>query len=133
MRELYQLLDNPFIQRLGSTLVHFIWQGTIIRLSNLWPPRVSNTVLSDSSLVHQGLNRRNLFGFLSWPGWSELRALADKDQTVEGDDRRYHTALALKFMGPDLKQAIPAFTALLVSGNQETAHAGARALAFQCP
>jgi serine/threonine protein kinase len=62
-----------------------------------------------------------------------LKILADHDRTAEGDTRRYNTAAALKFIGSDLKLCIPSFNSLLFSGDQETAYAGARALAFTTP
>ena len=62
-----------------------------------------------------------------------LKILDDRDRTSEGDDRRYNTAAALRFIGPDLKSWIPSFNSLLLSGDQETAYAGARALASTTP
>src|SRR5579872_1934241 len=43
-----------------------------------------------------------------------LKILDDKDRTVEGDDRRYNAAAALRFIGPEVKSATPAFAALLL-------------------
>ena len=62
-----------------------------------------------------------------------LKILDDRDRTPEGDTRRYDTAAALRFIGPDLKSWIPSFNSLLLSGDQETAYAGARALASTTP
>jgi serine/threonine protein kinase len=62
-----------------------------------------------------------------------LKILDDRDHTLEGDTRRYYTAAALRFIGPDLKPWIPSFNSLLLSGNEQTAYAGARALASTTP
>ena len=62
-----------------------------------------------------------------------LKILDDRDRTPEGDTRRYNTAAALRFIGPDLKSWIPSFNSLMLSGNEQTAYAGARALASTTP
>ncbi|HEY5914004.1 MAG TPA: protein kinase [Verrucomicrobiae bacterium] len=62
-----------------------------------------------------------------------LTILDDRDPSSQGDDRRYNAAAALRFIGPEIKSAIASFVSLLVSGNQESAYAGARALAFTTP
>jgi beta-lactamase regulating signal transducer with metallopeptidase domain/HEAT repeat protein len=58
-----------------------------------------------------------------------LKILDDKDRSSEGDHRRYNAAQALKFIRPGLKAGIPSFKQLLTSGDEESAYAGARALA----
>jgi HEAT repeat protein len=52
------------------------------------------------------------------------------DQAGEADSRRLNFAEAVQYMGPEVKIALPEFTALLKSGQQEKAYSGARALAF---
>jgi serine/threonine protein kinase/HEAT repeat protein len=60
-----------------------------------------------------------------------LKILSDtSDSSVEAGTLRYNTAQALKFMGPGIKSSLPAFAALLKSGRQASAYAGAEALAF---
>jgi HEAT repeat protein len=55
------------------------------------------------------------------------------EQSGEADSRRLNMAQALGFMGPGVESSLPAFTALLKSGQQEKAYSGARALAFSAP
>ena len=62
-----------------------------------------------------------------------LTLLGDREQGIEADTRRLNAAAALGFIGPGLRSAIPEFVSLLFSGNQESAYAGARALAFSAP
>jgi hypothetical protein len=60
-----------------------------------------------------------------------LKVLNDSTEpSPEADTLRLNFAEAIKFTGPGVKSALPAFTALLKSGQQEKAYSGARALAF---
>jgi HEAT repeat protein len=62
-----------------------------------------------------------------------LKILSEKEPTAEDRERHYQTAQALRFIGPDLRAAIPALITLLKSGDEETAYSGATALAFTAP
>lgn len=55
------------------------------------------------------------------------------DQSMKNQNRHLNAAQALRFMGPGVKSGLPAFTAMLKSGQQETAYSGARALAYSAP
>lgn len=55
------------------------------------------------------------------------------EQSPDADNRRVNVAEAVKYMGPAVKPALPAFEALLRSGQQEKAYSGGRALAFSAP
>ena len=59
------------------------------------------------------------------------KILDNKDKSEEGDSYRYRTAELLSIFKVDvLKTALPTFLQFLNSGNEPTAYAGARALAF---
>jgi HEAT repeat protein len=62
-----------------------------------------------------------------------LKILGEKGPNAEARSLHYQTAEALRFIGPGLKSAIPAFTALIKSGDEGTAYSGAAALAFTTP
>jgi predicted Ser/Thr protein kinase len=55
------------------------------------------------------------------------------DDSAETQTRHANAAQALRFMGAGVKLGLPAFISMLNSGRQETAYAGARALAFSTP
>ena len=59
-----------------------------------------------------------------------LRVLHDQDTSKEADSRRYDAAAKLKSLGAKASEGLSQFLELLHSGNQESAYAGARALAF---
>ena len=60
-----------------------------------------------------------------------LRDTNDPAGTI--DTRHFNTAEVLKFMGPDVKDGLADFVALLKSGEQEKAYTGAAALGFSAP
>jgi HEAT repeat protein/predicted Ser/Thr protein kinase len=63
-----------------------------------------------------------------------LKILNDSTEPApEADNRRAAVAEAVAYMGPAAKSALPAFEALLRSGQQERAYSGARALAVSAP
>jgi HEAT repeat protein len=62
-----------------------------------------------------------------------LKILSEANQSPADDTRRFNTAQALKFMGGGARSGLPAFTALLESGQFPAAYSGARALAFSAP
>ncbi len=92
-------------------------------ISDLQNPDPGVRKLAEHTIAETGTNALPEF----------LKILSDPEQGTEADDRRYNTAAALKFIGPEVRSAIPDFVRLMFSGNQEMAYAGARALAFTSP
>jgi HEAT repeat protein/predicted Ser/Thr protein kinase len=62
-----------------------------------------------------------------------LKILGETNESPADDTRRFNTAQALKFMGAGARSGLPAFTALMESGQFPAGYSGARALAFSAP
>jgi HEAT repeat protein len=93
-------------------------------ISDLQSPDPNVQKTAERALTDMGTN--------ALPGF--LKILSESTDSSNDDDlRRYNTAHALRFMGNGVKGGLPAFTALLQSGDQGKAYAGARALAFSAP